>query len=519
MPEKKDSPIRMGIVGGGAFCKEFIEKTLLYSKEFVDGARIVAVADPDSEAPGVVLAREMGLVTVSDYHEFYTPDHHIDLIIVLMPQREVFDDILATKPTRIRLLSNRVFRLLWNTVTLQEKKLKDRTGELMTILDGIQDFIVVITPEREIVEVNRAFLDQMGYTREQVIGRNCYEIFQNAMRPCEQGDIVCPLKEVIRNRRPDRQVLTRVDHNGELRYIEVTIFPIWEDDGRISRFVEISRDITERKKEEEEITRRLEQMVEERTLQLKETHEKLLHQDKMASLGKLSASVVHEINNPIAGILNLLMLLKRIIEEGSVNKEEIQQFNEYLNLMETETRRIGRIVSNLLAFSRQSKMRIKHVDLNRVIEKTLFLNSNLLKISGIRVEKDLDRDLPDIMGSEDQLQQVFMNLFSNAVEAMDSSEEDVLRVETEHSLKDNSIVVRVRDTGMGISKENRAALFEPFFTTKKRGKGVGLGLSVVYGIIKDHKGSISVESEVGRGTTFVVELPLDHQGIKNEKKK
>jgi len=519
MSEKKKSPIRIGIVGGGTFCKEFIEKTLSYSKKYVDSAGIVAVADPDSEAPGVVLAREMGLITVSDYHEFYTPDHHINLIIVLVPHEEVFDDILATKPIHIRLLSNRVFSLLWDTVTLQEKKLEDRTGELMTILDGIQDFIVVITPEREIIEVNRAFLDQMGYTRDQVIGRTCYEIFQNVMQPCEQGDIVCPLKEVIRNRRPDQQVLTRVDHNGELRYIEVTIFPIWENDGRISRFVEISRDITERKKEEEEITRRLEQMVEERTLQLKETHEKLLHQDKMASLGKLSASVVHEINNPIAGILNLLMLLKRIIEEGSVNEEEIQQFKQYLNLMETETRRIGRIVSNLLAFSRQSRMRVKHVDLNRVIEKTLFLNSNLLKINGIKVEKDLDRDLPDIMGSEDQLQQVFMNLISNAAEAMETSQEGVLRVETEHSLENNSIVIRVKDTGGGISKENRAALFEPFFTTKKKGKGVGLGLSVVYGIIEEHKGSINVESEVGRGTTFVVELPLDQQGIKNEKKK
>ena len=519
MLDKTDSTIRIGIVGGGEFCKEFIEKTLSYSKEYVDGARIVAVADPNSEAPGVVLAREMGLITVSDYHDFYAPGHDIDLIIVLVPHEEVFDDILASKPIHIRVLSNRVFRLLWNTVTMQEKQLKDRTVELVTILDGIQDFIVVITPEKEIVEVNQAFLKQMGYTREQVIGRTCHEVFQNVMYPCESGDIVCPLNEVVRNKRPKQQVLTRVDHNGERRFIELTIFPIWEKDGKILRFIEISRDITERKKEEEEITRRLEQMVEERTLQLKETHEKLLHQDKMASLGKLSASVVHEINNPIAGILNLLMLLKRVIQEGSVNKEDLQQFSQYLNLMETETRRIGRIVSNLLAFSRQSRMRVKHVDLNRIIEKTLFLNSNLLKINGIKVEKDLGRDLPEIMGSEDQLQQVFMNLVSNAVEAMDSSEENVLRVKTEHSLKNGRIIARVRDTGVGISKENRAALFEPFFTTKKRGKGVGLGLSVVYGIIEDHKGTISVESEVGKGTTFVVELPLGQEGIKNEMKK
>ena len=364
---KTDSTIRIGLVGGGSFCREFIEKIFSYGKEYTDVARVVAVADPDTESPGVVFARGLGLITVSDYHELYNLRHDINLIIVLSTDNEILDDILQTKPRHIHVLSNEDLRLSWKTVAIREQELRERTEELVTILDGIQDSIVVITPGKEIVEVNQAFLKQMGYTRDEVIGRTCYEVFQNVMYPCEAGDIVCPLSEVVRNKRPNQQVLTRIDHNGERRFIELTIFPIWEKDGKILRFIEISRDITERKKEEEEITRRLEQMVEERTLQLKETHEKLLHQDKMASLGKLSSSVVHEINNPIAGILNLLMLLKRIIEEGSVNKEEIQQFNQYLNLMETETRRIGRIVSNLLAFSRQSKMSVKHVGVNRII--------------------------------------------------------------------------------------------------------------------------------------------------------
>ncbi len=119
--------------------------------------------------------------------------------------------------------------------------------------------------------------------------------------------------------------------NGQKRYYEVNIYPIWEKDGKVSKFIHISRDITEHKKEEEEITRRLEQMVDERTRQLKETHKKLLHQDKMASLGKLSASVVHEINNPIAGILNLIMLMKRIVAEDAIGGREIDQFSHYLD--------------------------------------------------------------------------------------------------------------------------------------------------------------------------------------------
>ena len=209
--------------------------------------------------------------------------------------------------------------------------------------------------------------------------------------------------------------------NGEKRYYEVNIYPIWEKDGKISKFIHISKDISQSKQEEAEITRRLEKMVEERTKQLKETHAKLLHQDKMASLGKLSASVVHEINNPIAGILNLIMLMKRIIEEDGLNLKKDNQFGQYLDLMETETRRTSRIVSNLLAFSRQSRMELKKININQLIEKTLFLNSNLLKIDGARIETKLDQKLPDLKGSEDKILQVFMNIVSNAAEAIESA--------------------------------------------------------------------------------------------------
>jgi signal transduction histidine kinase len=228
----------------------------------------------------------------------------------------------------------------------------------------------------------------------------------------------------------------------------------------------------------------------------------------MASLGKLSASVVHEINNPIAGILNLIILMKRIVEEDSIGSREIDQFSRYLTLMETETRRTSRIVSNLLAFSRQSKIELKRISLNRLIEQTLFLNSNLLKIDGVKVETDLDPDLPDMVGSEDQLQQVFMNLVSNAAEAMESKSGGRLRIETRHSLRDDKLLVDFKDTGIGIPEANLSKLFEPFFTTKKKGKGVGLGLSVAYGIIQEHGGSIYVKSKVGKGTTFNVRFPL-----------
>jgi PAS domain S-box-containing protein len=380
---------------------------------------------------------------------------------------------------------------------------------LETVLNSIQDFIIVISPTMEIEEVNQAFLEQMGYSKEEVIGKEYHDVFPQLNSPCESDFIGALLNKVIQSRRPSQQVLTRVDREGQQHHVNVKIFPVWGNEGKISKFIEISRDISDSRKEEEEMTRRLEKMVEDRTRELKETHFKMLHQDKMASLGKLSASVVHEINNPISGILSLVMLMNRIMEDGNLQQKDADQFSQYLRLMETETRRISRIVSNLLAFSRHSKMEFGAVRLNQLIEKTLFLNANLLKLHSIKVEENPDPDLPDLTGSEDRLMQVFMNLISNATEAIEAGRGDrVLSIRTKHVREKGCVSVSFADTGVGIPQENLSKLFEPFFSTKKKGKGVGLGLSVAYGIIQEHGGSIHVQSEEGRGTTFTIELPL-----------
>ena len=514
MPDSKPSIVHIAIVGGGDLCKEILEKTTFdYTQEEVF-APIIAVADADVRSPGMVLAEKLGLLTFTDYHELYDPRYNIHLIIILTPEEDILEDIFATRPFRIRIMAYNVFKVFWKTIITEEHKLRKRNKEIETILNGIQEFIMVITPDMDIVEVNDAYLKKMGYARKEVIGRKCHEIYQQMIYPCDDSTFDCPLNEVVRNKRPCRQIRTRMSHHGERLHIEVSVYPVWEKDGKISKFIHISRDITEQKMEEEEITRRLEHMVEERTRQLKETHDKLLHQDKMSSLGKLSASVVHEINNPIAGILNLTLLIKRIVEEGSVDQEKDNaQFLHYLNLMETETRRISRIVTNLLTFSRESKMEFKKVDINRLIEKTLFLNANLLKLNGVKVEKRFYPDLPKIIGSEDQLQQVFMNIISNAAETIETAGGGLLSIETEYLSTFDKVVVIFKDTGIAVPKENVSKIFEPFFTTKKKGRGVGLGLSVAYGIIRDHGGTIYVEPDEVKGNIFTVKLPLKQSSI------
>ncbi|MBU0462936.1 MAG: PAS domain-containing protein [Proteobacteria bacterium] len=374
--------------------------------------------------------------------------------------------------------------------------------EIQTILSGIKDFVLIISPEKEIMETNAAFLKQLGCSREDVIGRKCFEVLKEDKRETSNCHNICPLEEAIKNKRHCQVELTRLDSTGKPRHTEVTVFPIWEKTGKIAKFIEISRDITQRKLDETVLIKK----VEERTLQLKESHERLLHQDKMASLGKLSSSVVHEINNPVAGILNLVLLSKRILKEDVIDQKTIDLFLKYLELMETETRRISRIVSNLLVFARQSKIELVKFDLNDLIEQTLMLNANLLKLNNIHVLEELEYNLPLIKGSEDQLKQVLMNLISNAVESMATSGKKRLTIKTFSKKNQAAIGLKIKDTGSGIPKNIVSKIFEPFFTTKTKGKGVGLGLSVVYGIIQDHGAKIYVDSTPGKGTCFSITL-------------
>ena len=226
----------------------------------------------------------------------------------------------------------------------------------------------------------------------------------------------------------------------------------------------------------------------------------------MASLGKLSSSVVHEINNPVAGILSLVLLSKRILKEDKIHGGELDLFRQYLDLMDTETRRISRIVNNLLVFARQTKIEVVKFDVNDLIEQTLILNANLLKINKIRVIEDLEKNLPLIWGSEDQIKQVIMNLISNAGESMTGVEKRRLTIHTSRKDKEDAVAIQISDTGTGIPKETMSKIFEPFFTTKKKGKGVGLGLSVVYGIIQEHGGKVFVDSDPDKGTQFTIIL-------------
>lgn len=228
-------------------------------------------------------------------------------------------------------------------------------------------------------------------------------------------------------------------------------------------------------------------------------HQQLIQSEKMAAFGQLGAGIAHEVKNPLAGILGYAQLSLRKVPAGD-------PLYENLKIIEKETKRCRGIIDNLMKFARQEKVSLMATDINRVVEDAVAIIDHQLTIHGMKIEKELAPDLPEVMGNGNQIQQVLMNLMINAQQAMDGSPGTV-SISTSR-LDSANIEVRVGDTGSGMPEEIRAKIFEPFFTTKPAGKGTGLGLSVSYGIVKDHKGDIRVESEPGVGTTFIITLPV-----------
>jgi len=248
--------------------------------------------------------------------------------------------------------------------------------------------------------------------------------------------------------------------------------------------------------------------VAERTAQLQQAQRRLLQADRLASLGQLAASVAHEINNPLSGVLNFSALMGRILKDDGVPRERVPEFRGYLERVTEQTARAGRIVSDLLAFSRRSKPQRAASDLNAIARTTVALVSHKLKLLNVEAALQLDEALPPLQCDVSQMQQVVLNLVMNGAEATRPHGSGRIWVRTHKTDDGQSVVLEGTDNGEGIPKEVLDRVFDPFFTTKDDGKGVGLGLAVVYGIVESHGGHIEVRTTEGQGTTFEVTLPV-----------
>ncbi|MBS0172211.1 MAG: PAS domain S-box protein [Nitrospira sp.] len=355
-----------------------------------------------------------------------------------------------------------------------EAKVSERTREieetkqyLENLLENANDVIYTLDSEQCFTYVNSKILS-WGYAKEDLLGRPYLGLLSKRHRGRRlKSTLDIGVKQVY-----EVEVLTK---SGEPRSVMVSVSPLHGVDGEILGVLGIARDMTETKKLEQQIR----------------------NSEKLASVGKLAAGVAHEINNPLGGILNCLYNMRK----GTLSPARQE---EYLASMEDGLRRVQRIVRQLLDFSQQHNPELALADMNHVVNRVLLLTDHLFVPHRVRLETVLAPDLPEIMIDRHMMEQVLMNLVLNAIQAMRSG--GVLTIST--VVEEAHCLVRVRDSGCGISSSVLPRIFDPFFTTKNEGEGTGLGLSVSLGIVERHGGRILVESEVGKGTTFTVSIPL-----------
>jgi signal transduction histidine kinase/iron only hydrogenase large subunit-like protein len=237
---------------------------------------------------------------------------------------------------------------------------------------------------------------------------------------------------------------------------------------------------------------------------MQETQDGLIQAEKMTSLGQLAASVAHEINNPLSGVLIYTQLLAKKFKSNNFTSDVAL---DYLSKMEMELNRSTKLVRSLLDFSRQSVPEFWEVDINEIIDRSYDLGIHSAEMQNVQVVKELSAKLPKIVADFGQIQQVCTNLIMNAIQAMPGGGNLTIRT----FLEDEHVIIEVSDTGVGISPENMKKIFTPFFTTKKDQKGVGLGLAISYGIVQRHHGKIEIFTKEGEGTTFKVSLPVSHE--------
>ncbi|SLM46292.1 putative Histidine kinase [Nitrospira japonica] len=402
-------------------------------------------------AAGVETPVEMDLIQVG------SPDH----LLVMVQLRDITD-------------RKKLERQLQTYREELETKVKERTREieqtkqyLENLLENANDVIYTLDTDQRFTYVNNK-VTVWGYRKDDLLGRPYLSLLSRRHRGRRlKNTLDIGAKQVY-----EVEVVTR---SGETRTVTVSVSPLHGAEGEILGVLGIARDMTE--------TKRLEQQIR--------------NSEKLASVGKLAAGVAHEINNPLAGILNCLYNLRKGVLSPARQEE-------YWTSMEDGVRRVQKIVRQLLDFSQQHDPEFSLTDIKQVVDRVLVLTNHLFASNRIVLETVLGSALPSLMIDRHMIEQVLMNLILNAVQAMKGG--GVLRIRT--SVAEGVCLVEVSDTGSGIAPAVLPRIFDPFFTTKGEGEGTGLGLSVSLGIIERHGGKILVNSEVGRGTTFTLCLPL-----------
>ena len=374
-----------------------------------------------------------------------------------------------------------------------EKALRDSENFLDNIIESIQDGISVLEPDLTIRHVN-SVMDHWYSENTPLIGKKCYESYHNSTSPCEK----CPTLRCLTSGHTEVEIVSG-PAGSPVEWLELFSYPITDQEsGKITGVVEFVRDVTDRKRMEGQLSQA----------------------QRMDSIGRLAGGVAHDFNNILMGVQGRVSLM--FSESGIENS-----LKEHLQSIELYVQKATELTRQLLGFARGGKYEIQPVNINRLVEENIDLFSRTRK--ELLVKKDLEGNIWTTEVDEGQMSQVLINLFVNAWEAMPNGGELTIKtanMKYHHSDisiasngADKHVSIAVTDTGVGMSKETIEKIYDPFFTTKEMGRGTGLGLSSVYGIIRNHNGHIQVRSKQGKGTTFTIFLPASEREIIQKEEK
>ena len=471
--------MRIAVVGAGSRCLHLMQIIEKYDFNLISPV-VVAVADINPSAVGYIRAKKQHIVVTTDYNTLFSmPD--IDLIVELTGNMDIYNDIIAKKPRHVRAIAHTtavLFREIESSSRLfmqTNQELNETQTICKAMINGpILDDVMVIATDYRIINMNDTYLKKLGLKRKDVVGRYCYEITHHESRPCRGEKHPCPVDQVKKTGKPSTTTHTHIIQDGRKQFVSMSCYPLIEN-GELTGVIEVSKDVTKDV----------------------EFEKKMMHQEKMVSIGRLSAGVAHEINNPLTTILTSAMLIQEDVEEGS-------EIHKELSIISNEALRCRKIVKSLLDFARQSKAFTKMESINKVIQESMVLTRKQATFKDVGLNAALEDDLPALSIDKDKIQQTIINLTLNAIEATPTGGE--IRITSGFIENRSRIEVKVIDTGEGIPADHLGKIFDPFFTTKEN--GTGLGLAITHGIIEQHGGTITAQSVVGKGTEFTILFPV-----------
>ena len=502
-PELNDKlTVNIAIVGGGRACNFFLALLQANTLPLLK-VNLVGVCDINPEAEGLLAAKKMGIFTTSDFRDFFSIDN-LDSILELTNRKKVLLELIRLRPKRVGILEHNIGRFLRNYFQMNQQlqSAEHRAALAKTVSDFIIQHsnaaIAIINSNYTIAEANEAYLKTVKKPRSQVIGGYCYQVYYDRNAPCasSQQTLKCPMLETLKTGRTAHVIHEHGASTGQTTFENIVTYPLKDEFGEVTHVIEIWRDITA------DLTTRWEKQ----TRDLRNDLQRMVQEDRMISLGKLVASCVHEINNPIQGLLTYSELMRKMTAEEKPSEDNWTQLNEYLAIVSNELVRCGDIVSGLLSFSRETSRGYVDLNLNDVLAAVTALTRHKMKLQNILLKLELSPGIMLVRGDTNQLQQAMLNLIFNAIEAMPAGGELTIIGRTDKV--SGQVFIDVRDTGNGILEKDLDHIYDPFFTTKAPGEGTGLGLSIVYGIIKNHGGQVKVKSAVDTGTVFSLRLPL-----------